>query len=197
MTGVKKKKKRSLKRELIEWGVIIGIGAFLYLTGLHTEVIGTVQGLVLKTGLIKPNIERDEPVSETSYNFRLVDERGSLLEGEELKGKTVFINLWATWCPPCVAEMPDINKLHNDVATDNIVFLMISLDDDFDKAKAFVNKKKYDFKIYQFATSPPTELYSKTIPTSMVISPSGHVVVRKEGMAKYNTQSFKDFLRSL
>lgn len=193
----KKNKKRTVKRELIEWGVIIAIGAFLYFTGLHTSVIGTVQGLVLKTGLIKPKIKKEEPIARTDYNFRLVDPQGRVLEGEQLKNKTVFINLWATWCPPCIAEMPDINKLYNEISDDGVVFLMISLDDEFSKAIDFVEKKGYDFDIYQFASSPPAVLYSQIIPTTFVLSPDGNIVVRKEGMAKYNSNSFKEFLRSL
>ena len=191
------KKKRRIKRELIEWGGIIAIGLFLYLTGLHTEVIGTIQGLVLKTGLIKPNISREEPISKADYNFRLVDQEGNILEGEALRNKTVFINLWATWCPPCVAEMPDINRLYKEVASEDIVFIMISLDDDFNKAKNFLQKKEYDFNIYQFISTPPTELYSEIIPTSFVFSPEGNIVVRREGMARYNSAAFKEFLKSL
>jgi thiol-disulfide isomerase/thioredoxin len=197
MAQEKKKKKRTWKRELIEWGVIISIGAFLYLTGLHTQVIGTVQGLVLKTGIIKPKISEEEPISKADYNFTLIDQQGSVLEGESLKGKTVFLNLWATWCPPCIAEMPDINNLYNEVASEDIVFIMISLDDDFNKAKAFLDKKGYDFNIYAYASTPPSVFYSKIIPTSFVISPEGNVVVRKEGMAKYNSKSFRNFLNSL
>ena len=193
----KKKKKRNIKRELIEWGVIIAIGAFLYLTGLHVQVLGSIQGLVLKTGLIKPKISYEEAISKADYNFRLVDHKGNILEGEDLKGKTVFLNLWATWCPPCIAEMPDINKLYNEMASDDIIFIMISLDDDFNKAKSFLQKKGYDFNIYQFVSTPPSVLYSKIIPTSFVLSPDGNIVVRKEGMARYNSTSFKEFLKSL
>jgi len=193
----KKRKKPSLKRQLIEWGIIIAIGAFLYLTGLHVQVIGTLQGLVLKTGLIKPKMSTEEPIAKADYNFRVVDQDGTLIMGDDLKGKTVFINLWATWCPPCVAEMPDINKLYNEIASEDIVFLMISLDDDFEKAKTFVDKKGYDFDIHKFASTPPSSLYSKIIPTSFVLSPDGNIVVRKEGMAKYNSKSFREFLKSL
>jgi thiol-disulfide isomerase/thioredoxin len=192
-----KKKKRRIRKEIIEWGVIISIGAFLYLTGLHVQVIGTLQGLVLKTGLIKPKISNEEPISKADYNFRLVDQEGNILEGEDLLGKTVFLNIWATWCPPCIAEMPDINRLYNEVASEDIIFIMISLDDDFNKAKSFLRKKSYDFNIYQFVSTPPSALYSEIIPTSFVLSPEGNIVVRKEGMARYNSVSFKEFLESL
>jgi len=190
-------KRKKIKRELIEWSVIIGIGLFLYLTGLHTQVIGTIQGIVLKTGIIKPNTSSEGPMDRAEYQFNLIDRNGNLLQGTSLKGKVVFMNLWATWCPPCIAEMPDINQLYKEFKGHNEVrFILISLDDDFKKAIEFVEKKDFEFDIYQFASHIPEAYRSQIIPTTFVISPSGEIVVKKEGMAKYNSKSFKEFLRS-
>ena len=194
--ATEKGKKRKFRREIIEWGVIISVGAFLYLTGLHTQVIGTVQGLVLKTGIMKPSITETD-AEDATYEFKLISGSGEVLNGDDLKGKTVFINLWATWCPPCIAEMPDINNLYNELASDDIVFLMVSLDDDFEKAKRFIAKKEFEFKIYQFHSNIPEVYFSKVIPTTFVLSPDGKIVVRKQGMAKYTGKSFKNFLKSL
>jgi hypothetical protein len=94
--------------------------------------------------------------------------------------------------------MPDINKLYNEFQNnENMRFLMITLDDDFNKAIDYVNRKDFNFKIYQFASAIPFVYQSQIIPTTFVLSPSGDVVVKKEGMAKYNSKTFKDFLRSL
>jgi thiol-disulfide isomerase/thioredoxin len=193
-----KNKRKKIKRDLIEWAVIIAIGLILYLTGLHTQVIGTLQGLVLKTGLIRPNTSVEEAISQAEYQFRLMDQDGNLLEGTSLEGKVVFINLWATWCPPCIAEMPDINRLYGELEDQkDIRFILISLDDDFNKAIRFVEKKGYDFDIYQFASPIPEVYHSQMIPTTFVISPEGNIVVKKEGMAKYNSASFRKFLHSM
>lgn len=191
------KKKKNITRELIEWGIVIIIGGFLYFTGLHTRVIGALQHVVLETGLIKPSVLKDT-TRNADYNFLLSDKNGNLLNGISLKGKVVFINFWATWCPPCLAEMPDIYDLYTSFQDEeNIRFVMISLDDDFNKAVEFVNKRNFDFDIYRFA-SPVPEIYSsRVIPTTFVLSPNGKIVVRKEGMAKYDFRSFKKYLRSL
>lgn len=192
---MKEKKRRTLKREFIEWGIIITVGAVLYITGLHTEVIGTIQGLVLKTGIIRPST--DDVIGRADFNFKLVDENNRVLDAYSLQGKTIYMNFWATWCPPCIAEMPDINQLYNHIEDDDIVFLIVSLDEDFEKAKKFVKKKEYDFNIYQFASSIPQVYSSNAIPTTFVISPNGDIVVKREGMAKYNTESFRNFLQNL
>lgn len=193
-----KNKKKKIKRDLIEWAIIIGIGLILYLTGLHTQVIGTLQGFVLKTGIIKPSIYLEEPISPAEYQFKLVDQNGNLLDGSSLEGKVIFINLWATWCPPCIAEMPDINRLYGEFKDQkDIRFILISLDEDFNKAIQFVERKGFDFDIYQFASPIPEVYQSRIIPTTLVISPDGNIVVRKEGMAKYSSASFRKFLHSM
>lgn len=193
-----KNKKKKLRRDLIEWGIIIGIGLILYVTGLHTQVIGTLQGLVLKTGIIQPDTSPEKIISPAEYGFRLIDGEGNILEGKSLKDKVVFINLWATWCPPCIAEMPDIDRLYGQFKDqEEVRFIMISLDEDFSKAIRFVEKKGFDFEIYQFASPIPDTYQSQVIPTSFVISPEGNIVVKKEGMAKYNSRSFRNFLQSM
>jgi len=190
------KKKKSIKREIIEWGIFLGILAFLFGTGLHTPVFGFFQGLILKTGIMQPSIDEEE-VQTASYQFSLVDDKGQKMHFSELEKEVVFINFWATWCPPCIAEMPDIQSLYEEMGDEGIKFVMISLDDDFNKAKAFVNKKEFTFPIYQLASPLPQVYESSAIPTTYVLSPEGKIVVSKSGMAKYNTNKFKDYLRQL
>ncbi len=190
------KKKKSVKREIIEWAIFLGILGFLFGTGLHTPVFGFFQGLILKTGIMQPSIEGEETTA-ADYNFALIDQDGNRKPFSDFQGKAVFVNFWATWCPPCIAEMPDINNLYNEIEKENIEFVLISLDDDFQKAKDFIKKKDFDFPIYQLASILPGVYESSAIPTTYVISPAGEIVVRKSGMAKYNTQKFKTFLRDL
>lgn len=195
----KTKKKKSLKRELIEWGVFLGIIAGLYLTGLHTEVLGFLQRGILKTGLIKPDMESDiEDLPEASYDLKLINENGEVVDLAEFKGKTIFINLWATWCPPCIAEMPEIQNLYEDVNNNqNIVFAMISLDDEAEKTWKFIENKGYTFPVYRLATNLPQAYSSQSIPTTFVISPQGKIAATHRGMASYDNNKFREFLLSL
>lgn len=190
------KKKKTIKREIIEWGIFLGILGFLFGTGLHTPVFGFFQGLILKTGIMQPSIDKSTTIT-ADYDFTLFDQDGNKKSFAEFKNKVVFINFWATWCPPCIAEMPDINNLYAKVNADDIEFVLISLDDDFEKAKNFVRKKEFDFPIYQLASPLPGVFESSAIPTTYVLSPGGEIVVSKSGMAKYNTKKFRQFLREL
>jgi len=127
----------------------------------------------------------------------LINEEGERIPFSQFEGKVVFLNFWATWCPPCIAEMPDIQRLYEDVDSDNIAFVLISSDDSFQKAKDFVKRKEFNFPIYQLASPLPQVYDYRAIPTTYVISPEGKIVVSKSGMAKYNTKKFKKFLSEL
>lgn len=192
----KMKKKKSIKREIIEWALFLGVIGFLYGTGLHTPVFGFLQGLILKTGIMQPSINENS-TNVADYNFILIDQEGNRKPFADYEEKVVFINFWATWCPPCIAEMPDINEMYKELKGKEIEFVFISFDDDFQKAKDFVKKKGYDFPIFQLASPLPQVYESNAIPTTYVISPEGKIVVSKSGMAKYNTKKFKQFLVEL
>lgn len=187
--------KKSYKRELVEWGVIIVVGATLYFTGLHTEVIGQVQRVVLATGIIRPDTD-PEAEKLADYNFRLTSASGEPVDFSAFQGKTVFLNFWATWCPPCIAEMPDIQDLYTKTR-DDVAFVMISLDDDPDKARRFVERKGFDLPVYFLSSALPEVYDPKSIPTTYVIAPDGKIAMTRHGMAKYDTDSFRAFLGSL
>jgi thiol-disulfide isomerase/thioredoxin len=152
---------------------------------------------VLKTGLIRPKINSSENMGMADYNFSLIDQTGKTLDVKSLKGKVIFLNFWATWCPPCIAEMPDVNELYSRMDSKKVEFLMISVDEDFEKAKHFVRKRGYSFRIYSPASGIPKIFAGNVVPTTYVISPDGRIVVKKEGMAEYNTESFRGFISSI
>ncbi len=190
------KKKKSLKKELIEWGVFIGIIIMLYVTGLHAPVFGFLQGIVLKTGLIKPKIEQESNV-QANYQFTLVDEGGRLIPFDQFRNQVVFMNFWATWCPPCLAEMPDIHDLYEKMEGTGVHFVMVTLDDEFEKALRYKKRKGYTFPIYKLSSPLPAVFQSRAIPTTFVIDSNGSVVVKKSGMAQYDSQYFREFLKNL
>jgi|SRR5690625_3761987 len=195
--------KKKTKKTLIEYGVIGVVVLTLYLTGLHTNVIGFVQRGLLATGLMNPKIEaRADHVSNSTediadFNLELINSSGEKVHLEQFKGKVIFMNLWATWCPPCIAEMPSIQKLYHDVKDENVEFIMLSLDDKFDTAKSFRIRKGYDFEIYQIAGRLPQMYHSSSIPTTFVIGADGQLAMTHKGMADYSTKKFKSFLRDL
>jgi thiol-disulfide isomerase/thioredoxin len=105
----------------------------------------------------------------------------------ELQGKVVFVNLWASWCPPCVAEMPGIQALYQKVDPAKVAFVMISLDQHPARAQALLRRHKYTFPVYFPAGRLPDPFDSPSIPLTVILTPSGQVAARHEGMADYYT----------
>jgi thiol-disulfide isomerase/thioredoxin len=207
----KTNKDKKQKRTWLQYGIFAVVTITLYATGLHTEVIGFAQRGLLATGFMNPNVEKialarnNENNDDTAtmsnfakvdYNLKLIDKDGKTRSLEEFKGKVIFLNFWTTWCPPCVAEMPSIDKLHEEMG-DEVAFVMLSFDDDFEKAKAFDKRKGYDLPIYAPASNLTAMFQSSVLPTTYVIDAEGNLALTHKGMADYSTQEFKEFLNSL
>ncbi len=206
---MKEKGNSETTKSLIQYGIIAVIAITLYATGLHTEVIAFVQRGLLSTGILNPNVgkiiearnnEMQNGVlanfTKADLNFKLIDKNGNITSLAEMQGKVIFINMWATWCSPCIAEMPSISKLQKQMGNE-VSFVILSLDDDFEKAKAFDIRKRYNLPIYSLVGNMPAMFDSSTIPTTYIIDAKGNLVLTHTGMADYNSEKFKKFLRSL
>ena len=205
----KDKTEKNSKKSWIQYGVFAVVAITLYTTGMHTEVIGFAQRGLLATGLMNPNVKditearevadiNDEFPNPTKadLSLKLMDRDGKVTSLEDLKGKVIFMNFWATWCPPCIAEMPSIDKLHEEMGND-VAFVMLSFDQDFETAKAYDKRKGYNLPIYAQASNMPEIYDSNALPTTYIIDAKGNLALTHKGMADYNTSKFKDFLRSL
>ncbi|MGB0346005.1 MAG: TlpA family protein disulfide reductase [Balneolaceae bacterium] len=194
-----KKKGGRLKREVVEIAVFLSIAGFLYAMGWHTEVIGTLQRGILATGIFRPDVSVEETdFIKAEFNMPLITLDGNRTNLRKFEGKTIFLTFWATWCPPCIAEMPNIQKLYTDFQdAEDIVFVMLSLDEDPEKARAFMERKEFTMPVYFLAGRQPGVYNSTVVPTTYVISPDGYIVTEKRGMANYNTTSFREFLSGL
>ena len=193
-------KKARLKKELKEWGIFAIVLLTLYFTGLHTDVAAFAQRIVLATGIANPKIERTiEGPQDIAYSFSLTDLNGEQVEFSSFENKVVFVNMWATWCAPCIAEMPSIASLQESLAeNDNIAFVMINVEQEHNKARKFMAKKGYEFPVYFSNQSGlPKAFHSNGIPTTLVIDTTGKIAYKKVGMANYDAESFQTFLTDL
>jgi thiol-disulfide isomerase/thioredoxin len=189
-------KKLRKNLDIIIFLLFIGI---VYAGGWQADVFGFVQRGVLALGLFDAAPEQEVEFASSELGFQLQDAQGNLMDVSQLKGKTIFVNIWASWCPPCVAEMPGIHDLFQQVqgGEHDIVFLMISVDQEQQKAINFIDRKDFEFPVYFPLTALPSEFSYQSIPSTFVISPEGKIVYQKEGMASYDSRKFKDFLLSL
>lgn len=111
---------------------------------------------------------------------------------EMTKGKVVFVNFWATWCPPCRREIPDIIKLNKDLKEkgSNVVFIGIGLDrgdDAVQKLESYINSSKFNYPVVNEQTGKLAEAFggASSIPTTYIISKKGEIVDKIVGMRSY------------
>ena len=182
------------------WTLFIGIFLLLKVTGLGSQISYVTQSVLLKAGVMDAQPEESASREQTfNYDFAVRDLDGNKLDMKELKGRVIFLNLWATWCGPCRVEMPSIQNLYNSVDKDKVAFVMLSLDQENQQGRIiqFIKDKGFTFPVYQPATPLPNLLRVTTIPTTFIISPDGKVKSKKVGMANYDTEEMREFLKSL
>ena len=185
---------KTMNKTVKELLIVIVVFVILNVTGLLSEVVGLVQRAVLFTGIMNPDVEAILEPEEADYSLIMTNMEGERVVFSDFRDKTIFLNLWATWCGPCIAEMPNINSLYNKTDKDKVVFVMLSLDDETEKARKFMERKDFDFTAYMPAGNVPRVYTTGSIPTTHVISPDGKIVFTKKGTANYDTDEFRKFL---
>jgi thiol-disulfide isomerase/thioredoxin len=156
-----------------------------------------IEGL-MKIGLFQPNISLPAKSASVPGDISFLDDQGTIIKLSSLKGKVVFINFWATWCPPCIAELPSINKLHNQLSVNkNIVFLLVDADNDFKKSLPFMAKHNFKLPVYTAIGTVPENMLGNSIPATAVINKQGEMVFHHEGAADYSDPEFANYLVNL
>lgn len=129
-----------------------------------------------------------------SFDIRDVNDKTVNLSS--FAGKKVFVNLWASWCPPCKAELPSIEKLYNSVNKDKAVFVMISLDDNYLAGKNFLTRNNPALPFYYPAGQLPALFNVEGIPATFIFDETGKLIHRQDGMSKYDTDEFIQMLNN-
>ncbi|WP_187294706.1 TlpA family protein disulfide reductase [Chitinophaga pinensis] len=163
------------------------------MSSLIFEVKGHINRKILNYSILAAD-------STITPELPLKDIKGNNISLSAFKGKIVFINFWATWCSPCVAEMATINKLKQSFNNnDSIVFLLVDIEEDIQKANAFLINNKYDLDVYEYAAKRllPEEFLGNGIPVSVVLDRKGNIRLRFDGPKDYTSTQIKKSLTDL
>lgn len=137
-----------------------------------------------------------EVIARAEWDWPLRTLDGEPLSFEEFRGRVVFLNLWATWCPPCVAELASIAELRASLDDDRIAFLLVS-PERAEPVRAFLRRHGYDLPVLLEDGRMPEVFGLRALPTTFVIAPEGDVVLRHRGAADWDDDALRELLRSL
>jgi thiol-disulfide isomerase/thioredoxin len=181
------------------WLPFVLLLILLRYTGILSGISFAANSVLMKTGVMDAEPNDVAVVKSFDYNFSIKDMDGKVIDFNTYKGKTIFINLWATWCGPCRVEMPSIQKLYDRVNHDEIIFIMLSFDEpnNTGKISKFISDRQFTFPVYQPASALPDQLDVPSIPTTLIIDPKGKIVSKKVGVANFDTDEFEKFLTGL
>jgi thiol-disulfide isomerase/thioredoxin len=163
---------------------------------------GAVVLWVLYLNLLLPGprkpLENSGMSTPANYDWSLVDLQDQPVPFSKFKGKTVFLNFWATWCPPCVREMPSIDKLAKNprLRGKNIEFVCASTDDSTETVRQYVVGKNWPMTILR-ASKIPSVFYSEGIPATCLIAPDGRIAAFQVGAADWSESRVVELLEKL
>jgi peroxiredoxin len=145
----------------------------------YEHVTTSLDAAPLKAAMAK--LEADDQQRQHA-NFTLTDMQGKTWTLQDLHGKVVLVNFWATWCPPCRKEMPDLEKLYQELKDKGFVILAIS-DEEADKVKPFAAERNVTYPILLDPGRKVNELFQvEGIPKSFVYDRDGKLVTESIDM---------------
>lgn len=153
--------------------------------------------LIRFTSFPPSTLDSDEQftVDTKTLNWQLYDLQGNKTSFKALNDKPVFLNIWATWCPPCIAELPSIQELHEDYG-DKVNFILISAELP-GKVQSFATEHHYNELPFYHSSSVPIHFSTNSIPATFIVSKDGRVLVNKKGAARWNSGTVRDLLDKL
>jgi thiol-disulfide isomerase/thioredoxin len=132
------------------------------------------------------------------YDWSLLDLNDQPVGFARFKGKTIFLNIWATWCGPCVGEMPSIARLAKDrrFKEKQVEFVCVSVDASAEPVRKFLADKDWSMTFLRADKLPPV-YQSDGIPTTFVIAPDGRIAASELGATDWDQPAVADFLLKL
>ena len=176
----------------------IGIATLLLLIILVPDAKATLIRGLMTIGFFKPDVEEAISAAPNLDGLKFKDVKGNTVDLGDLKGKVIFLNFWATWCPPCRAEMPSLNKLYTQFKNDDdVVFIFADADGELSKSAKFMTSRKYEMPVYKVESNVPEQIFAGALPTTVIFDKQGRLSFKHEGVANYADKKVNNFINKL
>lgn len=138
------------------------------------------------------------PSKPQAPEFKMMDMDDKIHKLSDYKGKPVIINFWATWCPPCRAELPSMNRAWKKVKDDGIAMIAINVGEDEDTIFAFSGEYPIDFTVLLDETGNEIKSWPiRGLPSTFVLDPEGRIVYQAIGGREWDDDALLDKVRAL
>ena len=156
-------------------------------------------GLLMYRVLHRPYFyEYNVEAGDRAPDFDLTAEDGTGLRLDDYRGKYVLLNFWATWCPPCIQEMPSLNSVHEDFRERGLVVLGISVDEDQEVYQSFLSNRGVTFPTVRDPERSVSVRYGTfKYPETYLIDREGTVIRKYVGPEDWRRPEILNYLRSL
>ncbi len=154
----------------------------------------------VKANIVQPGLMSEKEVivlDEGDFGWKFSDLNGKSFSLANFKGKVIFLNLWATWCPPCVGEMPSIQTLYKRFKDNDKVAIILVSNDKPQKVRKFMSDKGYTMPVYLSRGATPKVLSSSSIPASFLITPDGNVIMKETGAHNWGGDKMAGIIKGL
>jgi thiol-disulfide isomerase/thioredoxin len=189
------KDKRSIWQkagDILFWLLII----MFLIPGPRKAILTTLNRAVLHIKAPRVlNEDKQARLTDLDYNWILAWGQNEPYYFSNLRDKVVIVNFWATWCPPCVAEMPELQSLYQKYG-DRVAFVMVT-NEKQEVVEAFMEKNKYLMPVFYLATDPPEVFAFRAYPTTFIVSRDGRIVSKKTGAANWDSKATAKILDEL
>ena len=177
------------------FGVVAIVAAMAMAVGSPSLREG-IQSLIEKESEAK-SADDEKTVPAPLFTLNALD--GSTVSLKGLRGKWVFVNFWAKWCGPCVAEAPQIDSLAKKMKGKPFTVITINLDDsDAASIKDFMNRRNLSFTVLLDKKAEAAEAYGiSALPMTFVINPAGEVVAQAMGPREWDSPEMIAYFISL
>ena len=130
--------------------------------------------------------------------FTVQDRGGQVHRLSDFRGKVVLINFWATWCPPCIEEMPSMESLRKEIDETQLKIMALSVDDSWEPIDTFLEKYSFGFGIYADFQEKIAKLYgTHMIPETYIVDKQGVILCKVTGDHDWTEPATITFLKRL
>ncbi|MEE9191149.1 MAG: TlpA disulfide reductase family protein [Candidatus Aerophobetes bacterium] len=142
-------------------------------------------------------IQRVDPPEEAE-DFTLKTLKGETVSLEDYRGRLIFLNFWATWCGPCRAEMPSMQRLWEEFKEEDFVILAINIQEESKLVSSFMNERGLSFPVLLDEKGKVARTYGvRGIPTTFFLNPEGEIIGKAVGARDWDSEESFQLIEEL